>query len=1311
MATKTENTFPVNQMLPIRSPPQFNFENSAEWPEWILEFEDYLIASGISEKEEKVQVRMLLYTMGREARKIFASFELSAEDQNKYEVVKAKFDSHFVIRYNEVYESAKFNLRSQKPNETVDQFATALFTLAEHCNFGSLKSRLIRDRFVVGLCDKALSETLQLDPNLTLELAIEKSRQKEAVKLQQKDLVQLNNSTANVDAVKRSFVNKGNVRKFENPKPKVENKCCKYCGNSMHARNMCPANNVICNCCRKKGHFAKVCKTKVKIKKPFPVVSSVIDETKNVEYSVGGIVSKTSKSLHVPVNFNNCFVSFKIDSGAEVSVVGPQTPGVPRNLTVAREILKGPNGARLKVLGKFQTNLCFQNKSSIQTIFVVDSVSEPLLGWPAIEALEIIKIASTVKNTVKDKEFYQTKFPKLFNGLGKMKDTYKIILEPDTEPYSVNVARRVPLPLRKQVKEELDRLEKIGVIRRITKPTKWCAALVPVIKPTGEVRICVDFTKLNKFVAREKTIMPTTEESLGLLGEAKVFTKLDANSGFFQIPLDQESQELTTFITHFGRYCFTRLPFGITSAPEHFQHRMTKILEGLSGVVNQTDDTLIFGKNQEEHDLRLEAVLKRLVDAGVTLNLSKCSFSGTSVKFLGHIVDENGIKPDPSKISAIKNLKSPSDISGVRRILGMVNHVARFIPHLSSITEPLRALLNKNVEFQWCSPQEKALENIKETLSSSQCLAKYHPDYKTVLSADASSFGLGCVLLQKQPSGELRAVAYASRSLTNTETRYSQIEKEALAATWAAERFQQFLLGLRFTLETDHKPLVSLFGKMNIEDLPPRIQRFRIRLMRFDYEIIYVPGEAIATADTLSRSPEVQMPGEEELSDQEVQAYVSFVINSIPASTEKLQEIREELIKDRSCSLVMQYCSDGWPLFSHLPPEVGAFWKSKDDFTISDGLLLKGPRLVIPEKLRKDILKRIHDGHLGIGKCRARAKESVWWPGLSKQIKEMVSCCPDCIRTRHQNAEPLIPSTPPSRPWEKVATDLFDFKSKHYLLVTDYYSRYPEIEQTSSLTSSKIIESLKSVFSRHGIPDVVVSDNGPQYRSAEFKSFALEYGFNHITSSPRYAQSNGEAERMVQTIKNLMDRSQDIYLALLSYRNTPGPTGSSPAQLSMGRRLKTRLPVLPQQLKPKWPNLKRHFKEDVSRKQKEKLSFDRRHATKVLEPLHAGDQVWITDTKTQGTVSSPAETPRSYVVQTPSGETIRRNRRHLVSMPDDPNDLANSSDKGIETPKPDPSKTPPLPGASDNSQSSSPSPDVRRTRCGRTVKTPKRLDL
>ena len=276
------------------------------------------------------------------------------------------------------------------------------------------------------------------------------------------------------------------------------------------------------------------------------------------------------------------------------------------------------------------------------------------------------------------------------------------------------------------------------------------------------MRICVDLTELNKSVKRERHVLPAVDHILSQLAGAKIFTKLDANSGFWQIPLSPDSELLTTFITPYGRFCFRRLPFGITSAPEHFQRRMSEILEGLEGVLCMVDDVLIHGRTQEEHDQRVVQVLERISKAGLTLNPQKCQFSKDQVTFLGQVVDRTGIKPDPDKVKAILEMPRPTNVSEVRRFLGTVNQMSKFIPHMANVTKPISELLRKDRAWLWDRQQEQAFEQIKKILTTTPVQAAFDPDLETIVSADASSYGLGAVLVQKQRDGMLKPVAYIS---------------------------------------------------------------------------------------------------------------------------------------------------------------------------------------------------------------------------------------------------------------------------------------------------------------------------------------------------------------------------------------------------------------------------------------------------------------------------------------------------------------------------------------------------------------------
>jgi hypothetical protein len=282
------------------------------------------------------------------------------------------------------------------------------------------------------------------------------------------------------------------------------------------------------------------------------------------------------------------------------------------------------------------------------------------------------------------------------------------------------------------------------------------------------------------------------------------------------------------------------------------------------------------------------------------------------VKFIGHIIDADGIGVDPDKIQAIKDLNPPSNVLDVRRFLGMVNQLSKFSGRLALLTEPLRELLKKKNEWNWGHLQESAFRDNKKELSSTPCLGHYDPNKETIVSADSSSFGIGAVLKQKMFDGKWIPIAYASRSVSPTEGHYAQIEKESLASTWACERFSDYLIGKTFHIETDHKPLVSLVGNTNLEELNPRLQRFHMRLMRFRYTISHVPGKYLIIADAISRAPSRNIEKSETDFENDTTAFVDMIMESFPASNNRLEEIRREQASDPIIQELSRLCREGW---------------------------------------------------------------------------------------------------------------------------------------------------------------------------------------------------------------------------------------------------------------------------------------------------------------------------------------------------------------------------------------------------------------
>ena len=425
----------------------------------------------------------------------------------------------------------------------------------------------------------------------------------------------------------------------------------------------------------------------------------------------------------------------------------------------------------------------------------------------------------------------------------------------------------------------------------------------------------------------------------------------------------------------------------------------------------------------------------------------------------------------------------------------MVNQQSKFAPDLASKTKPLRDLLNKKCTWAWGQPQQKAFEDIKRCLTEAPILALYDCNRETKISADASSYGIGGVVYQLRDDNNWKPIAYFSRALTVTETRYSQIEKGCLAFTWLAERASDYILGKEITGETDHKPFVPLLTTHCIDQLPPRIQRMRMRLMRFHIKsLVHIPGKEMYASDMLSRMiPKDETVKKDTELESEINDYIFSVIDAILVSDVKLKQLIDAQDEDEVIKEIKEYYLEGWPEKHQLQSAIRPYWADRGELTIFKGILLKSTRLVIPSAMRLEILDGIHEGHQGITKCRERAKQSVWWPGMSKQIQDMMKCCRVCNEHKKNSREPLIPTPFPDRPWQTIGLDFFKLKSVDYLIVVDYYSRFIELgAMNKNKTISEVSRVLKSLFARHGIPETLRSDNGPPFDSAEYLALARD---------------------------------------------------------------------------------------------------------------------------------------------------------------------------------------------------------------------------
>ena len=562
-----------------------------------------------------------------------------------------------------------------------------------------------------------------------------------------------------------------------------------------------------------------------------------------------------------------------LDTGAGVSIISEETwhaTGKPK-LEKTSICLKDCQFNPLNVKGTCKVSMIVRNqKAEIELVVVGKPFRANLFGRNLMEvySLDYAKIAN---------EFYGPKiamnahlvqivtmtdvlseFPDLFTpGLGCIKFAKAHIeLRPGAEPKFYK-PRPVPFAMVEKVEKDLKRLQDLDVIEPIMQ-SDWAAPLVCAPKPNGGIRLCGDFKlTVNQAIEHNWYPIPTTVNLFASLVNAKVFTKVDMSDAYFQILLDEAAKQMCVINTHKGLFRYKRLPFGVSFAVGLFQQVIEQCIAGLDGVRAYLDDIICVGKDQKEHDERLRKLLTRLQEVGVKLKREKCFVSQSSLKYLGHIIDATGIHPDPEKVKAINEAPEPQNKEQLQSFIGLVNYYGSYINDLATRMKPLYALIRKDATWEWTKECKVAFKDLCSSISSDKVLVHYDPKLRVGLDCDASSYGLGVVLFHYMPDGTQRPIAFAAKSLSDTERNYSQVEREALSIVFGVKKFHQYIYGRKFDLVTDHKPLLVILGpKGHLQSVSAsRLHRWAWILSGYDYEIRFRRTKEHANCDYFSRSP------------------------------------------------------------------------------------------------------------------------------------------------------------------------------------------------------------------------------------------------------------------------------------------------------------------------------------------------------------------------------------------------------------------------------------------------------------------------
>ncbi|XP_053550471.1 uncharacterized protein K02A2.6-like [Bombina bombina] len=1234
------------------------------WDTWVEQFELYCTANNIGADK---QVAVFLTTIGSAAYTTLRDI-LSPDKPNAKPLsdLICLLSDHYLPKPLEISERFKFYTRKQLQHEDIKTYVISLKKLASSCRFGDYLNTALRDMFVIGLMDCTVQKRLLAEDELTLKRAIEIAT---VMELAAKDAQMLQAPAQAVcDKEKDVFHTSVHLNK-QYPARQGSQTACYRCGDTNHTANACRFRNSTCYGCGKIGHIKRVCRSSLdrdKSKKGskshaafhVQVDTPHTDSEEDKPLYTLQIYSLENKipELQAKVNIDGKPLIMEVDTGAAVSVItaadwnrlGLRQPIVPTAVT-----MQTYSNEIIKPIGCVSPTVTFNGITKKVRLYILPKGGPPLFGRSWIQALGMPKLPQQLPlNKLLDQSgnsnsswinSLKHKYKTVFDGnLGLVKDKQiQLHLKENAIPKFCK-PRVVPFALKPKIEAELERLRNQGIIVPVSS-SEWASPIVPVRKKNGDIRICGDFrVGLNPQLLVDQYPLPRIEELFSSLAGGEKFTKIDLHQAYLQLEVHPDSRHLLTINTHKGLFQYTRMVFGIAPAPAVWQRIMDEILAGIPHTHCMLDDMLITGENDAAHKANVEAVLQRLQEFGLKVNMEKCEFFCKSLEYCAHVVDKTGLHTTAEKVKALVHAPTPVNVSQLRSYLGLLNYYHRFLPNLAHLLYPLHRLLDSKNQWVWTDLCTQAFERSKQLLLESRLLVHYDLKKPLVLACDASPYGLGAVLSHIMPDGSERPVSFASRSLTPSERNYAQIDREALAIIWAVKKFHIYIYGRPFTLITDHKPLLSILHPQKgiSNTTAARLQRYALQLAAYNYSIKYRCHSDHTNVDMFSRLPMVHhMTTSSKIIETPPQPVNlnSKVIATYTCSDSTLQEIKS-------------FVQHGWPkvVRSDLQP----YFTRKKEIVHDSGCLLWGSRVIIPTLLQTLALKLLHSSHQGVVKMKQRAREYLWWPKLDTDIASYVAACNACAQTQRNPSRDTSKTWPwPNEPWTRIHVDFAGpVEGRMYLVAVDAHSKWPEVVQMSSTTTQQTIVVLSSMFARFGLPQTLVSDNGPQFISHEFETFLDTNNIKHCKTAPYFPASNGQAERFVQTLKRHLAVSQkskfnpnSLSNFLFNYRNTPhATTGLSPAMLMFGRRLRTPL----DKVRPEHPTQELNTS-SVS----EFVLHDR-----VWVRNYRGPNKWIPAVIIQGMGN------RMFKVQLQAGGTVSRHVEQMRHRSQPATQISNDSD-------------------------------------------------